>query len=70
MKVTMGSCDVYGLNGYRLGRLDKNGLIWSGETIVMRVFDGKIYSMHQKYLGRLKDGIGKTDRGELIFTAL
>lgn len=70
MKVTMGSCDVYGLNGYKLGRLDKNGLIWSGETIVMRVFEGKIYSMHQKYLGRLRDGIAKTDRGELIFTAL
>lgn len=69
METTLTHCDVYGLNGYKIGRLDREGLIWSGGVIVMRVVEGRIYSMHRKYLGRLKDGVGKTDRGEVIFTA-
>ncbi len=69
MEVKLDYCEVYGLNDYKIGRLDINGLIWSGDVIVMRVVEGRIYSMHQKYLGRFKDGIGKTDRQEVIFTA-
>lgn len=69
MEVTLDFCEVYGLNNYKIGRLDRNGIIWSGDVIVMRVVESRIYSMHHKYLGRFKDGVGKTDRGELIFTA-
>lgn len=69
MEATLTHCEIYGLNGYKIGRLDREGFIWSDKTIVMRVVEGRIYSMHQKYLGRFKNGVAKTDRGEVIFTA-
>lgn len=59
--------EVFGQNNAKLGWMDSEGIIRSEGTVIFRVVNGAIYSMHGGYLGRLMDGVGKTDRGQLIF---
>jgi hypothetical protein len=67
MDIGRSDFEVYGQNNARLGWMDSEGIIRSNETVIFRVVNGSIYSMHGGYLGRLLDGVGKTDRGQLIF---
>ncbi|POR67129.1 hypothetical protein BKM10_02340 [Pseudomonas syringae pv. syringae] len=50
------------------GRGAIHGNIWSDTTMIFRIINDRVYSMHEQYLGRLKYGMAITDRGELIFT--
>lgn len=61
-------CDVHGANGHKIGVLDPHGVISNDGKLMLRITDGKVYSMHDQYLGVYEDGIGKTDQGHLIFT--
>ena len=64
---TVGSC-VYGQTNTRLGTMDNEGVIRSDRAVIFRVRDSAVYSMHESYLGRLVDGVCRTDRGQIIFT--
>lgn len=68
MDISENTVEVYGQNDAKLGRMDSQGIVRWGETVIFRVVNGVIYSMHGGYLGRLLNGVGKTDRGQLIFT--
>ncbi|MCF5747423.1 hypothetical protein [Pseudomonas tremae] len=67
MQCTTGTNEVHGRNNARLGRREVDGNIWLGRTLIFRIIDDWVYSMHEQYLGRLKYGKAMTDRGELIF---
>ncbi|KPY58409.1 hypothetical protein [Pseudomonas amygdali] len=67
MECTTATNEVYGPYNAKLGRRGADGDIWSGRTLIFRIIDDRVYSMHEKYLGRLKYGMAMTDRGELIF---
>lgn len=58
---------AYGSNRVQLGRLDEDGCVRYGGSVVFRIKGGAIYSMHDLYLGRMTHSIGSTDRGELLF---
>lgn len=68
MAIEQTRCIAYGKNRVEIGQMDSDGYIRRQGTVVLRVKNNSIYSMHDMYLGRLKDGVGKTDRGELLFT--
>jgi hypothetical protein len=68
MQITNADFEVYGQNNAKLGWMDGQGVVRSNEVVIFRVENGVIYSMHGSYLGRLMDGVGKTDRGQLIFS--
>lgn len=59
---------VYGQNNTKLGTMDNEGVIRSDQAVIFRVRDGAVYSMHGSYLGRVVDGVCRTDRGQIIFT--
>ncbi|BCS46584.1 MULTISPECIES: hypothetical protein [Pseudomonas syringae group] len=59
--------EVYGPGNAWLGRRAVDGNIWSGKTMIFRIIDDRVYSMHEQYLGKLRYGIATTCRGELIF---
>ncbi|WP_116867135.1 hypothetical protein [Pseudomonas syringae] len=67
MECTTTADEVYGPRNARLGRRAVDGNIWSETTMIFRIIDDRVYSMHEQYLGRLKYGMAITDRGELIF---
>lgn len=67
MECTTTADEVYGPSNARLGRRAVDGNIWSETTMIFRIIDDRVYSMHKHYLGRLKFGMAMTDRGELIF---
>lgn len=58
---------AYGSNRVQLGRLDKDGCIRHHGVVVFRIKDDAIYSMHDRYLGRMMHSVGSTDKGELLF---
>jgi hypothetical protein len=60
--------EVFGQNNVKLGWMDARGTVRSDGVIIFQLVAGRIYSMHGRYLGRLVDERGMTDRGELIFT--
>jgi len=68
MECTTATNEVYGPYNAKLGQRGADGNIWSGRTLIFRIIDDRVYSMHEQYLGRLKYGMAMTDRGELIFT--
>ncbi|QHF03282.1 hypothetical protein N015_13045 [Pseudomonas asturiensis] len=68
MECTTTADDVYSPRNASLGRRAVDGNIWSDRTMIFRIIDDRVYSMHDQYLGRLKYGMAMTDRGELIFT--
>ncbi|MGN2430284.1 hypothetical protein [Pseudomonas syringae] len=59
--------EVYGPYNARLGRRAADGNIWLGRTLIFRIIDDRVYSMHKQYLGMLRYGMAMTDREELIF---
>ncbi|WP_439851111.1 hypothetical protein ACTACG_07120 [Pseudomonas syringae] len=67
MQCTTVTNEVYGRYNARLGRREVDGNIWRGKTLIFKIIDDRVYSMHEQYLGRLKYGMAMTDRGELIF---
>ena len=67
LECTTTADEVYGPRNARLGRRAVDGNIWSETTMIFRIIDDRVYSMHEQYLGRLKYGMVMTDRGELIF---
>lgn len=68
MGCTTAADEVYSPRNARLGRRSVDGNIWSDRTMIFRIIDDRVYSMHDQYLGRLNYGMAMTDRGELIFT--
>ncbi|WP_277311500.1 hypothetical protein [Pseudomonas viridiflava] len=36
--------------------------------MLLRVERGSIFSVHGSYMGKCKNGVGKSDHGQLIFT--
>lgn len=58
---------AYGQNRAKLGRLGSDGCIRHHGAVVFRIEGDAIYSMHERYLGRLQHSIGSTERGELLF---
>lgn len=60
--------DVYSPNSVKLGQMDDQGVVRAGDTVIFRVENGAIYSMHGGYLGKLINGVGKTNRGEMLFS--
>ena len=58
---------AYGQNRVELGRLGGDGCIRHQGAVVFQIKGDAIYSMHERYLGRLQKSIGATDRGELLF---
>jgi hypothetical protein len=60
--------EVFGQNNAKLGRMDGQGVVRCNGVVILRVVGSSIYSMHGGYLGRLTDGVGKTERGQLIFS--
>jgi hypothetical protein len=67
MDVNQVGWTAYGHNRAKLGRLDSDGCIRHQGAVVFRIVGDAIYSMHERYLGRLQRGIGSTERGELLF---
>ncbi|WP_122501499.1 hypothetical protein [Pseudomonas viridiflava] len=67
MECTTTTDEVYGLNNAKLGRRCADGNVWSDKTLIFRIIDDRVYSMHEQYLGRLRYGMAMTDKGELIF---
>jgi len=65
--IKIGLC-VYGKTNVRLGVMDGEGIIRSNRAVIFRVLKGAVYSAHGSYLGKLVDGVCRTDRGDLIFT--
>lgn len=61
-------CMAYGPNRFQIGRMDEDGCIRYLGTVAFRIENDAIFSMHDMYLGRLRNGTGRTDRGELLFT--
>ncbi|WP_057402310.1 hypothetical protein [Pseudomonas amygdali] len=67
MESTTATNEVYGPYNAKLGPRSADGNIWSGRRMIFRIIDDRVYSMHERYLGRLKYGMAMTGRGELIF---
>ncbi|WP_024666493.1 hypothetical protein [Pseudomonas syringae] len=67
MECTTTTNEVYGPYNAKLGQRGADGNIWSGRTLIFRIIDDRVYSMHEQYLGRLKYGMAMTGRGALIF---
>jgi len=38
-----------------------DGNIWFGTTMIFRIIDDRVYSMHEQYLGRLQYGMAMTE---------
>lgn len=55
-----------GLRPAQCHRRAAGGNIWSGKTMIFRIINDRVYSMHEQHLGRLKCGIAMTDSGEPI----
>lgn len=49
------------------GTLGWGGCIRHQGTVVFQIKGDAIYSMHERYLGRLQQSIGATDCGESLF---
>lgn len=60
--------EVYGQNRLHLGQMDEQGVVRLSGKVVLRVVRGSIFSMHGSYMGKCKNGVGKSDRGQLLFT--
>ncbi|PHN61973.1 hypothetical protein AO275_20805 [Pseudomonas viridiflava] len=60
--------EVYGQNRLHLGQMDEHGVVRLSGKVVLRVVRGSIFSMHGSYMGKCKNGVGKSDRGQLLFT--
>lgn len=60
--------EVYGQNSLHLGQMDEYGVVRLSGKVVLRVVRGSIFSMHGSYMGKCKNGVGKSDRGQLLFT--
>jgi hypothetical protein len=58
---------AYGQNRVELGRLGGDGCVRHQSAVVFRIKGDAVYSMHERYLGRLQHGICTTDRGEPLF---
>ncbi len=67
MEVT-NTYEVYGQNRLRLGEMDEHGVIRRSGRVVLRVERGSIFSVHGSYMGKCKNGVGKSDHGQLLFT--
>ncbi|KPX00359.1 MULTISPECIES: hypothetical protein [Pseudomonas syringae group] len=70
MECTTATNEVYGPYNAKLGQRGADGNIWSGGTLIFRIIDDRVYSVHLQYLGRLKYCMAMTDRGQLIFTIM
>ncbi|RRV10734.1 hypothetical protein EGJ27_03745 [Pseudomonas sp. v388] len=64
----LAGCIAYSKNSVELGRVDQSGHIRHVDELVFRISRGAVYSVHDMYLGQLRNGVGVTDRGELLFT--
>ncbi|SDS01882.1 hypothetical protein SAMN05421724_0476 [Pseudomonas syringae] len=64
----IGTYEVLGQNRLYMGEMDEYGVVRKDGKIVLRVEHGLIYSVHGSYMGRCKNGVGKSDHGQLIFT--
>lgn len=68
MEVLQAIYDVYTQNGARMGQMDEHGVVRNRGNILLRVERGSIYSMHGQYIGKCKNGVGRSDHGQVIFT--
>lgn len=64
-------CEVYRSDGVMIGLMDRYGCVFTKDVngaLLFKVREGKVYSLHDQFLGRFLDGVAKTDHGEVIFT--
>ncbi|MDD2106811.1 hypothetical protein [Pseudomonas asiatica] len=65
-----GRYNVFGPDRKQIGRIDEDEFIRSGANLIYRIDGDEIYSMDGKHLGFIDDGIGRTPKGDMLFTII